>query len=51
MRGEAVDSGLAKLGAFMGDDVKVGAGNTLAAGTVLPPGTSVPHHATVGGGR
>jgi len=49
--GEPVDSGLAKLGAFIGDDVKIGAGNTLAAGTVLTPGTSWPHHATVGGGR
>jgi len=49
VRGEPIDSGLAKLGAFIGDDVKVGAGNTLAAGTVLPPGASVPHHATVGG--
>jgi UDP-N-acetylglucosamine diphosphorylase / glucose-1-phosphate thymidylyltransferase / UDP-N-acetylgalactosamine diphosphorylase / glucosamine-1-phosphate N-acetyltransferase / galactosamine-1-phosphate N-acetyltransferase len=51
VRGEVVDSGLVKLGAFIGDDVKVGAGNTLAAGTVLTPGSRVPHHATVGGGR
>jgi bifunctional UDP-N-acetylglucosamine pyrophosphorylase/glucosamine-1-phosphate N-acetyltransferase len=51
VRGEALDSGLVKLGAFMGDDVKVGAGNTVAAGTVLPAGTSVPHHSTVPGGR
>jgi bifunctional UDP-N-acetylglucosamine pyrophosphorylase/glucosamine-1-phosphate N-acetyltransferase len=50
IRGESVDSGLAKLGAFLGDDVKVGAGHTLAAGTVLPPGTSIAHHATVGEG-
>jgi len=48
VRGDAIDSGLTKLGAFIGDDVKIGAGNTLAAGTVLPPGTTVPHHATVG---
>jgi bifunctional UDP-N-acetylglucosamine pyrophosphorylase/glucosamine-1-phosphate N-acetyltransferase len=47
VRGEPVDSGLRKLGAFVGDDVKVGAGNTLAAGTVLMPGETVPHHATV----
>jgi UDP-N-acetylglucosamine diphosphorylase / glucose-1-phosphate thymidylyltransferase / UDP-N-acetylgalactosamine diphosphorylase / glucosamine-1-phosphate N-acetyltransferase / galactosamine-1-phosphate N-acetyltransferase len=47
VRGEPVDSGLSKLGAFVGDDVKVGAGNTLAAGTVLMPGATVPHHATV----
>lgn len=51
VRGESIDSGLTKLGAFMGDDVKVGAGNTLAAGAVLAPGTAVPHHATIGGGR
>ncbi len=51
VRGESIDSGLTKLGAFMGDDVKVGAGNTLAAGAVLAPGTCVPHHATIGGGR
>lgn len=50
IRGALVDSGLTKLGAFLGDDVKVGAGNTLAAGSVLPPSTRVPHHATVGGG-
>jgi len=49
--GESVDSELTKLGAFMGDDVKVGAGNTVAAGTVLAPGTCVPNHITVGGGR
>lgn len=51
VRGEPIDSGLTKLGAFVGDDVKIGAGNTLAAGTVLAPGTSVPHHATLGGRR
>jgi bifunctional UDP-N-acetylglucosamine pyrophosphorylase/glucosamine-1-phosphate N-acetyltransferase len=48
VRDERVDSGLTKLGAFVGDDVKVGAGNTLAAGTVLMPATMVPHHTTVG---
>ena len=44
--GETVDSGLTKLGAFIGDDVKIGAGNTLAAGTVLTPGTmrAAPRH-------
>ena len=51
VRGEAMDSGLVKLGAFMGDDVKVGAGNTIAAGTVLVPGTTIPHHATVTSAR
>jgi len=51
VRGDLVDSRLSKLGAFMGDNVKVGGGNTLAAGTVLAPGTCVPHHVTIGGGR
>ena len=51
VRGDAVDSGLVKLGAFIGDDVKIGAGNTVAAGTVLSPGTTLPHHATIGAGR
>ncbi len=51
IHGELVDSRLTKLGAFVGDDVKIGAGNTLAAGTVLPPGASIPHHTTVGSGR
>jgi bifunctional UDP-N-acetylglucosamine pyrophosphorylase/glucosamine-1-phosphate N-acetyltransferase len=48
VRKRKVDCGLNKLGAFIGDGVKVGAGNTLAAGTVLNPNTTVPHHATVG---
>jgi len=47
VRGERLNSGLSKLGAFVGDNVKVGVGNTLAAGTVLLPTTTVPHHATV----
>jgi UDP-N-acetylglucosamine diphosphorylase/glucosamine-1-phosphate N-acetyltransferase len=51
VRGDLTDSGLAKLGAFIGDDVKIGAGNTLAAGTVVASGTRIPHHATVGNGR
>jgi len=51
IHGERLDSGLDKLGAFIGDNVKVGAGNTLAAGTVVAPGTVIPHHATVGGSR
>ena len=31
-------SGLVKLGAFVGDDVTIGAGNTLQPGTVVSPG-------------
>lgn len=49
VRGELADSGLTKLGAFIGDDTTIGAGNTIAAGTVLGPGSTVPHHTTVGG--
>lgn len=48
LRGERIDPGFAKLGAFIGDDVKIGAGNTLAAGAILESGTRVPHNATVG---
>jgi len=47
IRGESIDSGLVKVGSFIGDDVRIGAGNTLAAGTLLMPNTTVPHHATV----
>ena len=47
IRGESIDSGLMKVGSFIGDDVRIGAGNTLAAGTLLMPNTTVPHHATV----
>lgn len=45
--GETVDSGLEKLGAFLGDDVKVGGSNTIAPGTVVAPGTVIPHRVTV----
>ena len=51
LRGEETETGLNKLGSFIGDGVKIGAGNTLAAGTFLEPGAIVPHNATVGGSR
>lgn len=41
---ELVDSGLVKLGAFVGDNAKIGASNTLAPGTIIPAGKFVPHH-------
>ncbi len=41
-----VDSGLDKVGAFLGDGALVGASNTLASGAVVPPGEVVPHHYT-----
>ncbi len=37
-----VDSGNVKLGAFIGDEVVVGAGNTIQPGTVVPPGKVLP---------
>lgn len=39
-----VDSGLLKLGAFIGDNAKVGASNTLGPGTIIPAGKFVSHH-------
>lgn len=42
----SIDSGLVKLGAFVGDNAKVGASNTLAPGTIIPAGKYVPHHMT-----
>jgi hypothetical protein len=32
------------LGAFIGDQAKVGASNTLGPGTIIPAGQFVPHH-------
>lgn len=49
--GESVDSGLDKLGAFIGDDVKIGASHTIAAGTVVAAGSVVPHRVTLGSRR
>lgn len=45
--GKPVDSGLMKLGAFIGDNTKVGASNTLAPGTLIPSGRFVPNHVTL----
>lgn len=47
IRGTTVDSGLQKLGAFIGDAAKIGAGNTLPAGSIVEPGAVIPHHTTV----
>jgi acetyltransferase-like isoleucine patch superfamily enzyme len=35
-------TGMVKLGAFVGDNVTVGAGNTIEPGTVIPPGKIIP---------
>ena len=47
INGKPVDSGLLKLGAFIGDGTKVGASNTLAPGTIVPSGRFVPHHVSL----
>jgi bifunctional UDP-N-acetylglucosamine pyrophosphorylase/glucosamine-1-phosphate N-acetyltransferase len=47
INGQVVDSGLIKLGAFIGDRTKVGASNTLAPGTIIPAGRFVPHHVSL----
>jgi UDP-N-acetylglucosamine diphosphorylase/glucosamine-1-phosphate N-acetyltransferase len=44
INGQIVDSGLNKLGAFIGDQAKVGASNTLGPGMIIPAGQFVPHH-------
>ena len=46
MKEGKVDSESNKLGSFIGDNAKVGASNTLAAGAVIAPGQIVPHHHT-----
>jgi UDP-N-acetylglucosamine diphosphorylase/glucosamine-1-phosphate N-acetyltransferase len=39
---KSIDTGSSKLGAFVGDDVVIGAGNTIQPGTVIPPGKILP---------
>ncbi|HYD46888.1 MAG TPA: sugar phosphate nucleotidyltransferase [Terriglobales bacterium] len=51
IRGEAIETELVKIGSFIGDEVKIGVGNKLAAGAVIPAGTIIPHDATVGAKR
>lgn len=46
MKEGLVNSGMNKLGAFVGDGAQVGASNTLAAGAVIAPGEIVPTHHT-----
>lgn len=47
INGTLVDSELLKLGAFIGDQTRVGASNTLAPGTIIPAGQFVPHHVSL----
>ncbi|MCZ6512503.1 MAG: sugar phosphate nucleotidyltransferase, partial [Nitrospinae bacterium] len=37
-RTKTIDTGIIKLGSFIGDDVVIGAGNSIEPGTVIPPG-------------
>jgi bifunctional UDP-N-acetylglucosamine pyrophosphorylase/glucosamine-1-phosphate N-acetyltransferase len=46
MKDGVVNSGMAKLGAFVGDHALVGSSNTLAAGAVIASKGSVSHHHT-----
>ena len=48
IKGERIDSGLEKLGAFIGDGAVVGASNTIQAGTVIESGVKIGHHFTIG---
>ncbi len=45
--GALVETGMEKLGSFIGDGAIIGAGNTLLAGTVIPAATIIPHHGTI----
>lgn len=45
-----VDTGSLKLGAFVGDDVVIGAGNTIQPGTVVPSGKVLPARYSVKSG-
>lgn len=43
VNGQEIGTGLPKLGAFIGDGARVGASNTLMAGTVIPAAGVIPH--------
>ncbi|MCH6581187.1 MAG: GlmU protein, partial [Nitrospinae bacterium] len=44
---KTIDTGILKLGSFIGDDVVIGAGNSIEPGTVVPPGKVLPAHFSV----
>lgn len=46
MNGGSIDSGMTKLGSFVGDGARIGASNTLAAGTLISPQEVIPNHYT-----
>ena len=43
---KVMDTNLNKLGAFVGDDVIIGSGNTIMAGAVIDSKVRIPHHYT-----
>ncbi len=45
----ALDTGRLKLGAFIGDNVAIGAGNTIQPGTVVAPGKIIPARYSITG--
>lgn len=47
--GHLHDTGLVKLGAFIGDNVKIGASNTLKAGSIINSGSIIPHQCSYPG--
>ena len=44
---KTIDTGMIKLGAFIGDNVVIGAGNTIEPGTVIPQGKVMPSCYTI----
>jgi bifunctional UDP-N-acetylglucosamine pyrophosphorylase/glucosamine-1-phosphate N-acetyltransferase len=46
VNGEKVDTGLEKLGAFIGDNAEIGSGHTLMAGVSIENDARIPHHYT-----
>ncbi|MBU2590622.1 MAG: NTP transferase domain-containing protein [Nitrospinae bacterium] len=44
INGKEIDSGLNKLGAFVGDNSIIGAGHTLKAGTIIDSDITIPHN-------
>jgi bifunctional UDP-N-acetylglucosamine pyrophosphorylase/glucosamine-1-phosphate N-acetyltransferase len=47
VNGETVDTGVVKLGSFVGDHAVIGASNTLAAGSIVGPKAVIDHNATL----
>ncbi|MFQ5431419.1 MAG: bifunctional sugar-1-phosphate nucleotidylyltransferase/acetyltransferase [Nitrospinota bacterium] len=43
---KSINTEMKKIGAFIGDDCKLGSGHTVQAGTVIQPGKLLPHHHT-----